>query len=127
MRQPNTGHRLNDGFLEKGFALAGEHVRQVSKTVAWLFPVPESLVDDLSYLRLRDCPGRPSRRPRKGRELAGNGNRVAPSRRWMRMNRVWRPKYPCPTPVNPKNWPSSRRRLHEDGLAISQFLSSSST
>lgn len=81
MRQPNTGHRLNDGFLEKGFALAGEHVRQVSKTVAWLFPVSESVVDDLSYLRLRDCPGRPSRRPRKGRELAGNGNRVAPSRR----------------------------------------------
>lgn len=52
LRQLYAGYRLHDDLLEKGFAFAEEHFRQVSKTVGWTLPVPESVVNDLAYAAL---------------------------------------------------------------------------
>lgn len=52
LRHLYAGYRLHDDLLEKGFAFAEEHFRQVSKTVGWTLPVPESVVNDLAYAAL---------------------------------------------------------------------------
>jgi predicted alpha/beta superfamily hydrolase len=52
LRHLYSGYRLHDDLLEKGFAFAEEHFRQVSKTVGWTLPVPESAVNDLAYAAL---------------------------------------------------------------------------
>ena len=52
LRHLYAGYRLHDDLLEKGFAFAQEHFREVSKKVGWTLQVPESIVNDLAYAAL---------------------------------------------------------------------------
>lgn len=52
LRHLYAGYRLHEDLLEKGLDFADKHFQEVSKTVGWTLPVPESVVNDLAYAAL---------------------------------------------------------------------------
>jgi hypothetical protein len=55
LRHLYAGYRFHDDMLEKGFPFAQEHFENVSKTVGWPLPIPESVINDLRHRRGRSC------------------------------------------------------------------------
>lgn len=52
LRHLYAGYRLHDDLLEKGLDFAQAHFQEVSKTVGWTLPVPESVMNNLAYAAL---------------------------------------------------------------------------
>jgi hypothetical protein len=48
-------YRFHDDMLEKGFPFAQQHFENVSKTVGWPLPIPESVINHLRHRRGRSC------------------------------------------------------------------------
>ncbi len=52
LRRLYAGYRFHNDMLEKGLPFARQHFENVSKTVGWPLPIPESVIDDLGYTAL---------------------------------------------------------------------------
>ena len=52
LRHLYAGYLFHNDMLVKGFPFAQQHFENVSKTVGWPLPIPESVINDLGYAAL---------------------------------------------------------------------------